>query len=738
VLRDAGARATDEAESSRSGEIAIYSEKLILANLEEFERREKWCPVYHSLAQVEEFKAYINSIVRVEENSKNSYYELTRELTAQRAKDIRRWIENEQVLCMLDNKYFESRYAFVCDEKGDIFQFKNRLGQTVIDNVTAEAEDEHRSNELLVLKARQQGLTTKVAIMFVQAILFTPHTQAVMGSVIDAKSELITRIIETCIARIPFWLRPQRTTDKKNMIEFLNGSVMSIQSGNQATGIAQGWTPTRVHISEIGDIPNPKKSIEEGLLHATHSTYKLSLILEGTGNGNTGWLADKWRSAKEKWPLGQSRLRPIFIPWPMTPELFPTKDFIRAHPVPGGFTPLDVTRKHVRRCEMFVNDTDYLRKVAGKNWRMPVEQQWYWQWNYEQNVDSHTTKVWFAQKPADDYEALQGANDLVFDSIVIDTSDRDRNRDFQAYAITGESVDDGFEPDDSEIDYDKERIRVAWNSHRGQRFEWVMVPLKPFDEDDERRSLDRILIFEPPNMAPGHEGDAQDYSIGIDTADGLGHDDEDRSVCSISRSMKGENFDIQVAEFTSNRVNAPQMVAFAACLAAYYGEKTIDQRGCKFAIEQRERPGDDCQLQLKLMGFSFHHIDIRYDNKHVKENQGNKEGIYMHGWFRPMLMQRFTDAVMNGWYKPQSKYLIQELKELERKVAKNGKSRLEHQSGKHDDRVLAAAHSYWTRHALDVLAERSQKRYAPPTAKKPEVDYDWNRDSELVIGDMTA
>jgi hypothetical protein len=120
----------------------------------------------------------------------------------------------------------------------------------------------------------------------------------------------------------------------------------------------------------------------------------------------------------------------------------------------------------------------------------------------------------------------------------------------------------------------------------------------------------------------------------------------------------------------------------------------------------------------------------------VQENKGNKEGIYMHGWFRPMLMQRFTDAVMNGWYKPQSKFLIQELKELERKVAKNGKSRLEHQSGKHDDRVLAAAHSYWTRHALDVLAERSQMRYQPPIQKRPEVTYDWNRDSELVIGEL--
>jgi hypothetical protein len=117
------------------------------------------------------------------------------------------------------------------------------------------------------------------------------------------------------------------------MIGFANGSLLSVQSGNQATGIAQGWTPTCVHVSEIGDIPNPKKTIEEGLLRAAHSTHKLFLVLEGTGNGNTGWQADKWRSAKEDYPLGKSRLRPIFINWPMASR--PVSPKRLAQEIPG-------------------------------------------------------------------------------------------------------------------------------------------------------------------------------------------------------------------------------------------------------------------------------------------------------------------------------------------------------------------------------------------------------------------
>jgi hypothetical protein len=661
--------------------------------------------------------------------------EFNREIKAKRAKEIRRWIENEQVLCCLDSGYYERNYAWICDEKGDIYKFSNRKAQEVYDNIIADFDDDQVAIELFILKARQQGITTKTALKFLHRMLFLPHTQAVMGSVDEKKSELITRIIETCISKTPWWLLPERTTDRIKMIGFINGSILSVQSGSQATGIAQGWTPTCVHISEIGDIPNPKKTLEEGLLRATHPTRKLFQVWEGTGSGNTGYQADKWRAAKEDWPLGKSRLCPVFIPWPMAPDLYPEADWIRKFPVPAGFKPLEVTRKHVQRCELFIHSTPYLAKVAGKNWKMPVEQQWFWEFNYLEAAKSHTQKVWLSQMPADDYEALQGKNDLVFDSIVLDTARQDRARGYTVYAITGDSIDDGFEPDETQIDYDKERIRVVWNSHRGQRFEWVMVPLLPFEEEDERKALDKVLIFEEPNMAPGREGDAEDYSIGIDTADGLGHEDEERSALEITRSMTGENVDVQCAELCSNRINAPQMVGFAACLAAWYGQNTKDPRGCKFAIEQRMRAGDDCQLQLKLMGFNFHHIDTRYDNKELKENKGTKQGWFSNAWSVPLLVNRFVDAVNNGWYKINSPFLIRELSSLERKVVASGKSKMEHQSGKFDDRFRAAAQSFFTRHAFDVLADRAQRRYAPPLAQKPPLDLDWCRTSEMSVGE---
>ena len=489
----------------------------------------------------------------------------------------------------------------------------------------------------------------------------------------------------------------------------------------QATGIAQGWTPQCVHVSELCDIPNPQKVIEEGLLRATHSSRNLFLVFESTGGGNTGWLADTWRAAKTGYPKGESRLCPIFIPWPMATDLYPEADWLRKFPVPGSWIPMDQTRKHVMRCESFIRGTSYLARIAGKDWRMPVEQQWFWEFNYKQACQTHTQKIWLAQMPADDYEALTGVHDSVFDPEVIlniekqiyeirSGNERERKKPAQAYAITGHDVDDVFYPSEDQIDWKKDSIRVVKQSHRGQKYEWEMIPLKPVSEEEEKDTMDRLYVYEPPKAG-------NYYACGIDTADGLGNEDEDRCVLSITNNRFQGDADLQVAEFTSNKVNSAQVVAFAACIGAWYGNDSPDGKGIKFSIEQIRGPGDTCQHQLKMMGFFNMHKPRRYDSKKIKDDAGKKEGWYSNSWSVPMLMTRFVEAVNGGWYEPRSRWLIEELKTLERHV-KSGKSKMEHRSGQHDDRVRAAAQSYFTAHDFDVLTERAQKRYAAPQKKR--------------------
>lgn len=695
----------------------MYSEKIIVASIEEFASRENWMPVYHSYDEVLEFTEYIKSLTKVESNSKNSYLTVTKQITAKRAAEIKHWIENEQCLCALDANYWETRYAWVCSEKGDIYKYQPRLSQRILDTLIAEFDEKQVSIELLILKGRQLGVTSWTALKFIRRLLFVPHTQAVMASVKAAASELIERILNTAYNHCPWWLVPRKQPKRA----FDNGSVLSIQSGMQATGLAQGWTPVAIHVSELADIPNAKRTIEEGLFRATHSSKNLFMVLEGTGGGSTGWLADTWRASKEDWPKGRSRLCPVFVPWPMCPEIYPQPDWVRKFPVPENFMSkrAEATRKHVARAESYIRNTPYLSKVTGNNYRMPVEQQWYWEFNYLAAIKNHTQKTWLAQMPCDDFEALTGVHDSVFDSeIMADIEDeiyevrgteKTRKQPVQAYAITGHDIDDAFYPDDSSIDWDQPQIKVSWRSHRGQTYHWEMIPLLPLSEEEEVNTMDRVLIYEEPQKGC-------QYTFGIDTADGLGKEDEDRTVLSGTKNLFHGECDEQIFELTSSKINAAQAVAFAACLGAYYGPCCPDPRGVMFAIEQIGRPGETCQHQLKMMGFTNHYRPKRFDSKKIRDESRSKEGWWSSSWSVPILMTRFVEAVNGGWYQPKSRWLIEELKTLERHVT-SGKSKMEHRSGQHDDRVRAAAQSYFCAHDMDILVERAQKRYNLPEKK---------------------
>jgi hypothetical protein len=708
----------------------MYARRIIESKRQAFARRHHWEPVYHSLAQVDEFKNYVKSITKIESNSKHMYIDLSKRLTQSRLDEIQNWVQNEQILCSIDESYWVTRYAYICDEKGEIFRFRPRQSQEAFDRVVAGFEDKEVAIELFLLKARQVGISTRVALKFLHRLLFLGNVQAVMASVQADKSELIGRILNICFERCPWWLVPQRIAERVGkMMEWNNGSVLSIQSGMQPTGIAQGWTPTAIHISEVGDIPNPKKVIEEGLLRATHPTRKLFQVFEGTGNGNTGWQADYWRAIKEDFPRGRARLCPLFLPWPLATDLYPEPDWLKKFPIPEDWYPSEDTRKHVRKCEFYIRSTPVLASLCGHDYVLPREQQWFWEFNYLAAVKTRTQRIWLSQMPADDVEALTGRNDLVFDPERIEVMTQERPRAYKVYVIIGPQIDDGFEPDPEAIDWDAPRELVEWTSHRGNHYSWTLVPLKPFDDSQEREGFDKVLVFEEPKPD-------RDYTLGIDTADGLGHDDEDRAVCNVTRLGVNATYpDVQVAEFASVRVNPPQMVGFAACLGAWYGAKARDPRGVKYVIEQRMKPGDDCQLQLKLMGFTWQHRMIRYDSKKIKETDAHKEGWFSNPWSVPFMTHRFVDAINNGWYQPKSPFFIRELGDYERKLSLTGKTKLEHQAGKHDDRIRAAAMAYISRHHLQVLQERSHKHYTVKSGVLPEIDRSYPELASVSVGE---
>ena len=126
------------------------------------------------------------------------------------------------------------------------------------------------------------------------------------------------------------------------------------------------------------------------------------------------------------------------------------------------------------------------------------------------------------------------------------------------------------------------------------------------------------------------------------------------------------------------------------------------------------------------MGFTrWHEWGQGFDRKTFEEKVGKhgRIGWYTNEWSRPLLLSAFQYAIENGWYTIKSKFLAGEIGALEQKFMPSGKTRVDHESGGHDDRVFAAAMAYWTLHQADCLVERAKKRYDPPENNKIIVDF---------------
>jgi hypothetical protein len=686
---------------------------------------------------VDEFCAYIDSLVDMDANSVNRYFSWKqgKRPNDKRLKWIERWVENEQFLCFASAEYFVTRYGRIRSAEERIINFEYRDAQRIFHAILAESDRSQVAIQMFVLKCRQLGVSTVVALYFLHRILFRPNTHAVMASVQAQQSEKLGKMIDTTWTRLPFWLPPAKTILKEREPQWANGSALSIQSGNQEVGIAQGSTPTCVHISEVGDYKSPKRTLEEGLFPACHPTSSLFLVLEGTGSTSSTWQKEKWDFYSANWGNG-GRFRPVFIPPACAGDLYPHPDWMRGNPIPEAWRPMEETRRMQRRAELYVRSTDYLSAVMGAGWAMAREYMWFWETRWKEAVASHSEKTFLSQYACSPEEAFQSKFDPVFTDETIEVVTREREQEYKAYAITGKTILMGqdnapYQPGPDDIDWDAPRVELHWEANDGNCYDWELVPLMPFDDSDDVRCFDKLLIFQEPQAGAT-------YSEGIDTADGLGLPNEDRSTVSVHIARQGRERDEQVAAFTSLRVNSAQMSRIAAAIAVYFttdgsgGITSANPMGMRFITEQIRKTGDECQLQLKIMGFYDHHVMHFYDEKgNIDPNRGNKEGWRTSRWSRPYLLTKFVEAVTGGWFKPNCPILIRQLKTFVRKE-KNGISEMGHESGQHDDNIFSNAMAYLTSHDMENTAARMEEKYRPKEVPKGQVDTRWASNSVCI------
>ncbi len=712
----------------------MYAPEVIDQRLEMARDSLGWTPEAHSVSDVDEFNRRLEAkyadayaaahqaAAGSDEPGKPFQLHLLQHLKPILAQDEIHWMSNERFRSMCDASYWLSRYYYIKPPSG-IQRFTFLPGQQVYFNVVAELESRGASIELLVSKARQHGMSTATEGFVTHRASFGFGVNTTIASADRVMTAKMAQMSLLAYDMMPWWMRPvytRRVESDQGMLVFGGlKSGIGFQHGAQTSGISRGDTVSIYHLSEVASYANAGELIEDGLFKCVHAAPNVLGVLESTAEGDTGWWYEKYWFSKKNWTRGRSRLCPLFLPWFVGTDKYPTPTWIRTHPVPEGWRPEMETREMMSRAQLYVKSNPVLERVLGTKWELPQEQAWFWEVGFIEHRDTGRAKKWFQEMPTDDVESFQGSYDNVFGREVIASVYSKRVPDYKVYGIVGQSVETSKEPYAGDVDYDKPRIQVSYDSRKGTIYRWELVPLiwrekwKDLSEIQEISIPNGLLmIFRDPE--PDY-----DYSIGVDTSTGVG---DEATVIAVSRRARNPaEPDINVAEFRSNQISHVEAYAYVMAIAAHYARfmpnSQTPHREPYVSPEQVLAVGDTVYKDMWRMGYYRFHRPIRYDSriKDMRKSQAHKRGWFTNRITRPILLGNFIIAVQNGWYQVNSPWTIWEMQHFEvhyvkREDGGRGREKQEHAKDSTDDGLFANAMAFFCPNDLQSLTERTSKK----------------------------
>lgn len=661
--------------------------------------------VYHTPSQIEYSVAHLRDLYDPEEKR------LTRSLTV----DEQTFITNERVLCALDFRtYWLPNYARIVDWRKQPSSFVPNVAQNIVLDCWAEAERQGLAIWMQQLKARRLGVSTISELNVTHRFQFQPYANCVLASADPDKTVEMAGMLKYALEQQPWWLLPAQTKISRS-IPVEHGemhSTLAIQAGNQFNGVARGSSPNVVHLSELCEWQDAESLVEGALLPAILDTPDTFGILESTASG-PGWWKRFWQQTKRDWSRGTARIRPVFLPWFVGTDIYPTPADMRKRPIPANWVPTDRTIAHAERARQYVLSDPLLFTYLAKmdhTWTLPRPQMWWYEMGYETAREGKSLNIFLAEYCGDDMEAFQSSNIPVIDTeILIGYQARTRIPE-SVYTIVGPDIPPALITPTRHWRSDRPTITIDTGELLPRypvKYQLVPVRFEGYSTFDETMKL---LVWEPP--ADGHV-----YGVGIDCAEGVG---QDNSTIEVLREATVTREPGQVAEWASNYVTAFQLWPLLCAVGTWYSTPSpMDGivRQCRLAIETWAN-GSAAQHELQKRGWlNFHPWMYAGDARKPKRpGETNKIGVMTNAWFRSSMQDMFLTCLGEEAIDLPSPYLIDELTTLERAV---GVKKASAADDAHDDRFMGLGIVLFSLHMNKPPSKQFQRKrinYAPGLA----------------------
>ena len=215
-----------------------------------------------------------------------------------------------------DFRFYCEKALKIRTKKAEIVPLIFNHAQEILDAAIQKQMAETGRVRIIILKARQQGLSTAVGARLYFRV---SQAQAKKALVVTHKADSTTALFNMTKRyhdNVPEALKPSTSYSSRRELVFdkLDSSYIVATAGGD--GIARGETITHAHLSELAIWKESSaRDNLNGLLESIPETDDTEVYIESTANGVTGPFYEMWKGAVE----GTNGYVPVFIPWFLDP-----------------------------------------------------------------------------------------------------------------------------------------------------------------------------------------------------------------------------------------------------------------------------------------------------------------------------------------------------------------------------------------------------------------------------------
>lgn len=220
----------------------------------------------------------------------------------------------------INRKLFIEQFVKIKDKKGEVIPLKFNVPQEKFYEAIKRQAKENKPIRLIVLKARQEGISTATEGIIFTNIINSSNKQAGIITHKDDATENLYKMTRLMYNNMPENFRPQTQYSNAKELVFnndkgtgLNSSIRCMTAGS--SGVGRSYTFHYLHISEYAFWPGKKHETLSGLLATVPDLPGTMVIIESTANGYEDFK-DRW----DKAVAGESDFVPVFIGWNEMPE----------------------------------------------------------------------------------------------------------------------------------------------------------------------------------------------------------------------------------------------------------------------------------------------------------------------------------------------------------------------------------------------------------------------------------